>query len=99
MATILEQIREAVLDNRHEFSRHAVRELALDRLLAVDAESAILTGEVIRTEPDEMENPGPRYTVVGHATDLHTRLAVVCRFVPHSTRQFLLIVTCYEITS
>lgn len=94
MPTIIERIRSAVLSNRHQFSRHAVRELAADRLLIEDAESAVLTGSVTRTEPDEASNPGPRYTVVGRATDLATRIAVVCRF---ESNEDLLIVTCYEL--
>jgi hypothetical protein len=97
MAGLIDLIREAVLNGQHLFSRHAMRELAADRLLVEDAEAGLLNGEVIRTEPDEPANPGPRYTVEGLATDLRTRITVVCRFVTDQRKTYLLIITCYEI--
>lgn len=97
MAGLIDLIRRVVLDGRHLFSRHAVRELAADRLLVEDAEAGLLNGKVTRAEPDEPANPGPRYTVEGLATDRRTRIAIVCRFVTESQQTFLLIITCYEI--
>ena len=91
---LIERIREAVRDGRHRFSQHALDELAADRLHAVDAESALLTGTLERTEDESTaERPGPRYTVLGKATDLKTDVGVVCRFEPADQ---LLIITCYE---
>jgi hypothetical protein len=91
---LLEQLRDAVRDNRHRFTEHAFDELHADQLTTVDAESAVLTGQIVRTEPDTPDEPGPRYTIVGQATDLHSRVGVVCRFEPADQ---LLIITCYEI--
>ena len=91
---LIERIREAVRDGRHRFSQHALDELAADRLHVVDAESALLTGRLRRTEAESPpERPGPRYTVLGQATDLRTEVIVVCRFEPADQ---LLIITCYE---
>ena len=91
---LIERICEAVRDGRHRFSQHALDELAADRLHLVDAESALLTGGLTRTEAESTpERPGPRYTVLGKATDLRTEVVVVCRFEPADQ---LLIITCYE---
>ena len=91
---VLSRIREAVENGRYRFSEHAVDELYADHLHVVDAESALLSGELVRIEPENSpESPGPRYTVVGKATDLTTQVAVVCRFEPADQ---LLIITCYE---
>ena len=93
-AALIDQIKDAVRAGRHRFSEHALDELHADNLHAVDAESAMLTGELVRTqERDSPENPGPRYSVIGTATDLTTTLGVVCRFEPPGQ---LLIITCYE---
>lgn len=77
----------------HRFSQHALDELHADNLHPVDAESALLTGAVTRTENDSPALPGPRYSVVGTAADLMTKVTVVCRFEP---TQQLLVITCYE---
>ncbi len=91
---LIERICEAVRDGRHRFNQHALDELAADRLHLVDAESALLTGSLTRTEAESTpERPGPRYTVLGKATDLRTEVVVVCRFEPADQ---LLIITCYE---
>ncbi|MCH8342587.1 MAG: DUF4258 domain-containing protein [Planctomycetes bacterium] len=93
--TPLQQIRDAVREGRHRLSHHAVRELAADGLLAIDAESAVLTGTIVRIEKENTpQQPGPRYTVVGKPTDLTSELAVVFRF---ETAEQLLIITCYEV--
>ena len=60
---------------------------------AVDGESAVLTGELVRIQEPAPNATGPRYTLVGLATDLTTKVVVVCRFEPP---QQLLIITCYE---
>lgn len=59
----------------------------------MDAEAAILTGTIQKIEP-EVVRPGPRYTVVGTATDLTTKVGVVCRF---DEERDLIIITCYEL--
>ena len=90
-AALIDRVKDAVRAGRHRFSEHALDELHADDLHALDAESALLTGELVRTQ--EHDSPGPRYSVIGTATDLTTRLAVVCRFEPPGQ---LLIITCYE---
>ncbi len=57
----IDRIVEAVRDGRHRFSQHALDELAADQLHVVDAESAILTGQVAQSETEDTpEEPGPR---------------------------------------
>ena len=91
---LIEQIRSAVMEGRHRFSQHALAELHVDNLHAVDAESALLSGTLTGVQDQsDLDVPGPRYTVVGTATDLATQVGVVCRFEPPEQ---LLIVTCYE---
>jgi hypothetical protein len=65
----LEEIRKAVIEGRLRFTDHAFDELVQDNLHVVDAESALLNGVIQRIEPATSEAPGPRYTVVGKATD------------------------------
>lgn len=89
----IERIKDAVRTGRHRFSQHALDELHADDLHPVDAESALLTGSLARSEGDPAL-PGPRYSVVGTAADLATKVAVVCRFEPPVQ---LLVITCYEI--
>lgn len=90
---LLRRIQQAVLNECYRFSEHALDELDDDRLHYVDAESAILTGNIVRIQPAE---PGKteRYTVRGLGTDLSTEIGVVCRF-DNATQ--LLIITVYEV--
>lgn len=92
---LLELIRAAMREGRARFTEHAHSELLADRLTTIDSESAIRTGRLVRIQPDDSpEEPGPRYTVVGCATDLITNVGVVCRFEPGDQ---LVIIICYEI--
>ena len=95
MIDLLEQIQSAILENRYLITDHALEELEVDSLHVVDLESAILTGSIERVQPAETDVPGPRYTVVGKATDLDTQIAVVCRFVVEMS---LLVITVYATT-
>ena len=54
--------------------------------------TALLSGVVVRIQPDEPDHPGPRYTVTGKAADLSTDVTVVCRF---DRSENLLIITAY----
>jgi hypothetical protein len=90
---ILHRIRAAVLEGRYRLSEHALNELDDDRLTYVDAEAALLNGLIVRVQPPQ-DRPGERYTVVGHACDLATKVAVVCRF---DEEQDLLIITVIEV--
>lgn len=58
------------------------RKAGADDLHAVDVESAVLTGTLVRTEPDPVR--GPKHVIEGTASDLETRVDAV-------------IITVYEI--
>jgi hypothetical protein len=70
---------------------HAMEEMAEDILSILDVESAVLTGEITRTEKGDPR--GTKYVVTGIADDKKTRVGVVGRFI--TARRFL-IVTVYE---
>lgn len=86
---ILEQMRQAVLDQAYVLTPHAVLEMENDSLDVVDVESAILTGTIEQVFDDDPR--GRRYEVVGTACDLLTNVGVVTRFVGP-----LLVITVYE---
>jgi hypothetical protein len=89
----LERIRNAILDHRYVLTEHAYEEMDDDHLDVLDMESAILTGkidQVLTADPR-----GTRFVVIGKATDEHTLVGVVVRFVEQDQ---LLIITVYEIT-
>jgi hypothetical protein len=88
----LERIRNAILDRRYTLTEHAYDEMDDDNLDVLDAESAILTGEIDKVLT--MDPRGTRYVVIGNATDQETQVGVVVRFVVHDQ---LLIITVYEI--
>jgi hypothetical protein len=74
-------------------SAHAMEEMAEDLLTILDIEEAILSGQVIRVEKDDLR--GTKYIVVGTAMDQQTPVGVVGRFA--SSGRYL-IVTVYEVT-
>jgi len=84
--------RRAVLDQRYVLTPHALLEMHVDGLDLTDIESAVLTGTIERVFEDEPR--GTRFEIVGHATDLRTRVGVVVRFAGP-----LLVITVYEIRS
>ncbi len=88
----INRIQEAVQDGRYRFSDHSLEEIEADRLHPIDVEAALLSGLVVRIQPDEPDHPGPRYTVTGKAADLSTDVTVVCRF---DRSENLLIITAY----
>jgi hypothetical protein len=87
---VLEAARQAVLGRSYVLTPHAVLEMRDDHLDVLDIEAAILTGTIERVFEDDPR--GRRYEIVGLATDLHTRIGVVVRFVG-----VLLVITVYEI--
>lgn len=88
----LDRIRHAVLDGRYTLTEHAYDEMEEDNLDVLDVESAILTGNI--DQELTMDPRGTRFVVIGNATDLHTSVGVVVRFVE---ADHLLIITVYEI--
>jgi hypothetical protein len=90
---LLERIRVAILSGDYDLTRHAIDEMAEDRLSIFDVECAILSGEITKTEIDDPR--GPRYTIIGLAEDQKTEVGVVGRF---TETDIYLIVTVYEVT-
>lgn len=87
----VERIRDCIRRRRYDMTAHAMEEMAEDVLSILDVESAVLTGEITRTEKDDPR--GTKYVVTGVADDKKTRVGVVGRFI--TARRFL-IVTVYE---
>jgi hypothetical protein len=90
---LLERIRDAILNGEYDLTRHAIDEMAEDGLGIFDVESAILGGEITKTETDDLR--GPRYTIIGVAEDQKTEVGVVGRFTETGV---YLIITVYEVT-
>jgi len=90
---LLERIRYAILRGEYDLTRHAIDEMAEDGLGIFDVESAILDGEITKTETDDPR--GPRYTIIGLAEDQKTEVGVVGRFTETG---IYLIITVYEVT-
>lgn len=86
---MLEQIREAIRQQRYRISSHANEEMSEDDLEAVDVEQIILTGRITRRYTRDPR--GTRYEVVGQTTD-QRQATVVCRLLPSGV---LLIITVY----
>lgn len=89
----LERIRDCIRRRHYDMTAHAMEEMAEDSLSILDVETAILTGEISRTEKDDPR--GTKYVLVGVADDRKTPVGVVGRFV--SLRRFL-VITVYEVT-
>jgi|ERR1041385_2170998 hypothetical protein len=89
---VIARIQELVRGLRYEVTDHAWEEMAEDGLLLVDVETAILTGEIVRT--DKGDPRGTVYVVEGTAADRQTRVGVALRF---NRPENLLIITSYTI--
>ena|SRR2546422_9825582 len=89
---VIECIQELVRDLRYEVTDHAWDEMAEDDLLLVDIETAILTGEIVRT--DKGDPRGTVYVVEGTGADRQTRVRVALRF---NQRENVVIITTYMI--
>ena len=90
---LLEQIQDAILNGEYDLTRHAIDEMAEDGLGILDVESAILGGEITKTETDDPR--GPRHMIIGLAEDQKTEVGVVGRFTETG---IYLIITVYEVT-
>ncbi len=89
---ILQRIQNAIIHGEYDVTIHAAEELAEDDLDILDAESALMNGELTKTETDDQR--GARYTIVGTATNSRTRVGVVGRF--KETGVFL-IITAFQV--
>jgi len=90
---LLDRIRSAIVSGGYDLTRHAIDEMAEDYLGIFDVESAVLNGEIIKTETNDPR--GPRHTIVGLAEDQKTEVGVVGRF---TETDVYLIITVYEVT-
>lgn len=90
---LLRRIRGAIVSGEYDLTRHAIDEMAEDGLSILDVESAILDGEIAKTETDDPR--GPRYVIIGLAEDQKTEVGVVGRFTETG---IYLIITVYEVT-
>jgi len=71
---LLETIRDAIIRGDYDLTRHAVDEMAEDNLDVLDVECAILNGEIVKTETDDLR--GARYTIIGLAQNERTEVGV-----------------------
>lgn len=64
---LLDRIQAAIRNGAYDMTAHAVAEMAEDGLDLMDVETAILNGNLIKTEKDDPR--GGRFTVHGLGTD------------------------------
>lgn len=76
MKRTIDRLRGLIRDQEYQISIHANEEMSNDELIAVDIESAIFTGKVIKRFTKEAR--GTRYEVTGQACDGRP-VAVICR--------------------
>ena len=89
----IDRIKEKIRLRQYDMSAHAMEEMAEDMLTILDIEEAILSGQIIRVEKDDLR--GTKYVVVGTALDRQTPVGVVGRFASNGR---YLIITVYEVT-
>jgi len=87
----LEQIRERIRLGEYDMTAPAMEEMAEDELTIIDVESAILNGQITRTQKDDPR--GTKYVIEGACTDPQTRIGAVGRF---AGRARYLIITVYR---
>jgi hypothetical protein len=88
----LRRIRSVIVAGDYDLTRHAVEEMAEDRLLVADVECALLTGELVKIESDALR--GSRFTVIGRSEDGRAEVGVVGRFTETG---IYLVITVYEV--
>jgi hypothetical protein len=89
----LERIRSTILSGDYDLTRHALDEMAEDRLGIFDVQHAVLTGRIKKIEADDPR--GPKYTIIGLAEDERTEVGVVGRF---KETGIYLVITVYAVT-
>jgi len=85
----LQRMRLAVQEQRYRISSHANEEMSKDELVAMDIESIIMAGRIVRRYTHDLR--GTRYVITGNTADSRGAY-VVCRFLPSG---ILLIITAY----
>ena len=91
--SVLGRIQYAILTGDYDLTRHAIDEMAEDRLGIFDVECAVLNGRITKTETDDPR--GPRHTVIGLGEDDRMEVGVVGRFT--ETGSYLIVTVC-EVT-
>ena len=87
---ILLTIQDAIVSGNYDVTVHAVEEIAEDGFDIFDVESAVMNGEIAKTETDDPR--GARYTIVGKSVDRKRLVGVVGRF---KETGIFLIITAY----
>jgi hypothetical protein len=88
---ILRQIQSLIRRGDYVLSVHVENELEDDGFTDQDLEAAILNGEIVRRERDNIGRP--KYVIEGATLDGRGLTAVV---QPFQSRQLVVIVTAYE---
>ncbi|PKO22708.1 MAG: hypothetical protein CVU38_07930 [Chloroflexi bacterium HGW-Chloroflexi-1] len=89
--SVLQRIRQLVIDRRYYLSAHAEEEMWADGLERPDIERGILGGRIEKRMTEDVR--GTRYRIAGRARD-ERPIRVVCRF--HEIED-LLIITVYAV--
>lgn len=89
--SVLQRIRQKVIDRTYYLSSHAEEEMWADNLERPDVESAILKGRIEKKMTQDIR--GSRYCIEGPSLDLRT-IQVICRF---NEKSELLIITVYAL--
>jgi hypothetical protein len=89
--SIIQRIRQKILDKDYYISWHAEEEMLDDNLERADVVNAILKGSIERKLTHDVR--GTRYRIEGPAKDSRM-IHVICRFKEDSN---LVIITAYEL--
>ncbi|MFH1096171.1 MAG: DUF4258 domain-containing protein [Candidatus Desantisbacteria bacterium] len=90
--SILQRIKQKVIDKAYYLSSHAEEEMWTDNLEIVDIENAILKGRIEKRMTQDLR--GTRYRIEGPSLDLRI-IHVICRF---DEKTELLIITVYVLS-
>jgi hypothetical protein len=90
--SIIQKIRQKIIDRAYYLSSHAEDELLDDTLVRNDIEHAILKGRIQRKLSEDMR--GTRYRIEGLTKD-GRKIHVICRFKEDAN---LIIITVYALT-
>jgi hypothetical protein len=89
--SLIEIIRQAILNDNYEITGHAFEEIKEDNVSIIDVENAILYGKIVRELTHDLR--GKRYLVEGCGFDKRL-VHVVCRMLSSGK---LRIITVYAI--
>ncbi|PZV05615.1 MAG: hypothetical protein DCF32_10985 [Leptolyngbya sp.] len=90
MAASIESIRQKFVEDQFEFSKHAVDQSIVRRILVQEVREAIAVGQVIEDYPDDKY--GPSCLILGF-TEAQRPLHIQCSY---PSRPIIKIITLYE---